>query len=147
MLVRLQTVLGNTFGNVAVWADPDQSWAGSLSFAPETQSVTTVQSPLDGAWDCLVCCGELWNMGNLEPITEALGSDRRLFFVEPVAAFGLANRAQRSMRPLIKSRFGLDFHSDLPQEMRDAGLTPTSVDRFRIGSPLFTFVAGEARRY
>lgn len=147
MFARLQTIVGNAYGRVGVWVDPGEGPWENLVFGPEVSTATTISSFRDFDWDCLVCIAQLWKMPELGAITDSLSDGQRMFFVEPVASYGLANRAQRLSRPALKKLYDLDFHCDLPQALRNAGTTPTSVDRFRIGSPVFTFVAGEARVY
>lgn len=147
MLARLQEIVGNAYGDVAIWVDPDVAWVDQLRFGPDVARTFRTQSPADGAWDCLVSIAQLWTTTDLGELAGVVCSGNRLFFVEPVAAFGLANRVQKLAAPLLRSRYGLDFECDLPHELRGAGMTPTSVDRFQIGRSLFTFAAGEARCY
>jgi hypothetical protein len=147
MFARLQDMVGNAYGRVGIWADPGEGPWENLAFGPEVSTVASIGSFKDGGWDCLVCIAQLWKMPELGALTDSLRDGRRMFFVEPVASFGIANRVQRLSRAALEKRYGLDFHCDLPQALRDAGTAPTSVDRFRLGSPVFTFVAGEARVY
>lgn len=140
LLARLENVRGET---ALLGAD---SWVASEVVA--TIGEVTLLDALDGRqWESLICVVEIWRMPDLSGLSESLTAEGRLFFVEPVSAFGLARRAQ-SLSPQITRRWlGLDFERDVPQALREVGLTPTSADRFRVGGPVFTFVAGEARKY
>jgi hypothetical protein len=144
MLERLFPRLENVRGETAVLgAEPKDAAELGLDGALATHVVSLDER----RWDSLVCVAELWRMPNLELVVQALKPQGRLFFVDPVAGFGLAQRAQGIGRSLICGRYGLSFETDVPQALRDAGITPTSTDRFRVGNLVFTFAAGEARVY
>lgn len=143
MLERLRERLINVQGDTAVLCRETLK-ASDLGLGRQT---THIKSLDDRQWDSLICVGELWRLADLGSVAQALKPAGRLFFVEPVAGFGLALRAQRMGRTLIRARFGLSFETDLPQALRDVGITPTSTDRFRAGNPMLTFAAGEARVY
>ena len=137
-------MLNNAFGSVGVIGGGD-----GLSFGSEVASVHEIDDVAhvgNARWDSLVCVAELWRV-DLSSIGESLAEGGRLFFVEPTATFGLANRVQILTGWGLERRYGLRFDLDIPKCLREAGLTPTSIDRFRIGGAVRTFVAGEARRY
>ncbi len=101
----------------------------------------------------VVCYLALWSPpvspSQLEALRAAVPEESRLFFVEPSASVGLANRIQRWGKVILTKRLGLAFHRDIPVLLRESGWEPTSVFRFSVGYPasVLTFVAGEARAY
>ncbi len=144
MLERLNRRLGTVQGNTALLCQ-DPSVASELSY--ESDSITVLDGLDERRWDSLICVAQLWQVRDLQRVSDSLAADGRLFFVEPAASFGLAGNVQSLGAKVIKARLGMDFGTDVPEALRKVGLTPTSTDRFRCGSPVFTFVAGEARRY
>lgn len=150
MLERLLARLGNVQGEAALLGADSSVAAEVVSAIGEVTSLDAMDAmdALDGRrWESLICVAEIWRLPDLSRLSEALTDQGRLFFVEPVSAFGLARRAQSLSPPITRRWLGLDFECDVPQALRDVGLTPTSTDRFRVGGPVFTFVAGEARQY
>lgn len=89
-----------------------------------------------------------WDAEALRQLRAQLASgppNRRLIFVEPVPDIGWRRRLQRLGRRLWRTRLGYSFERDLPAELRTAGFTIDTLDRFSIGRlGLRTYAYGEA---
>jgi hypothetical protein len=106
-----------------------------------------------GPVDAVVSVCELWRpvwtRERLEVLAGLLPDEGRLLFVEPVAVTGLSGRAQRVVAPVLRRVHGIGFDRRLLDDLRVAGLVPTSVDRAsidRVGR-VRTIVTGVAHRY
>ena len=94
-------------------------------------------------------CLPHWTPSALAALAERLRPEGRLLFVEPVCGTGFAYALQRMFNPAAQARWGYGFSRDIPAELRQTGLTVTSVDRFFVDPvpTVFTFAAGDARFY
>jgi hypothetical protein len=80
-----------------------------------------------------------WDHEALVQLRSRLGT-RRLVAVEPVAGLGPWRLIQWVLTPWWRHRLGTDFNRDLPRELRVAGFTIDTVDRFTVGSmPIRTY--------
>ncbi len=101
---------------------------------------------VDAEWlvaDCLLWTLDERALGDLSSLLAS--TDTKLAFVEPTAGLGVRHRLQLAAGPWLAGRRGHRHHRDIPAELRGAGLTVTTVVRFRDG--FGHYVWGEARRY
>ncbi|MCP3992026.1 MAG: hypothetical protein GY724_23340 [Actinomycetia bacterium] len=73
-----------------------------------------------------------WDQDALVRLRNQLGS-RPLVAVEPVAGLGLRRLVQWLLTPWWRHQLGHDFNRDLPIELRAAGFTVDTIDRFTAG--------------
>ena len=94
-------------------------------------------------------CRPQWQGRAPDDLVERLQPDGRPLFVEPVCGIGVANVLQRAFDRAVRARWGYGFSRDMPAELRAAGMTVTSVDRFFVEPvpTVFTFAAADARFY
>jgi hypothetical protein len=100
----------------------------------------------------VVCYLTLWRRRGAAALAAAhqtLAPGSRLVFVEPTRGVGWGSLAQTVGRWVLKNRFGVTFHRDIPAVIRASGWQLTTVKRVSVGAPaaVMTFVVGEARRY
>ncbi len=72
-------------------------------------------------------------LSHLRALTQALGPERSLLFLEPTAEVGWRGAAHRVGRSLWRTGYGHDFASDVPAQLRQAGLMVTDLNRFGVG--------------
>ena len=147
MAATLNPLLATVSGPVAQVGRPLE-----LTY-PATALVTVSDKVPAGELSTVVFVAELcrsqWKGPALNELVERLRPDGRLLFVEPVCGVGMANVLQRAFDRAVRARWGYGFSRDIPAELRAAGMTVTSVDRFFVEPvpTVFTFAAGDARFY
>ncbi len=109
--------------------------------------------PAGGRFDAVVSVARLVTASDpdllVRRILGLVGSDGRLYAVEPAAAVGLARRVQRAGAPLSIGVLGVDVALDVPDLLRRNGwfLTDTHRDTVSLtAAPLRTVVDITARR-
>ncbi len=87
-----------------------------------------------------------WTSAHLRSLAEALGGDGWLLFLEPVVDLGWRERIANQLVKRDIDRHGHAFTTDVPQNLRDAGLVVTTTVRFESARRL-TYAWGEARNF
>ncbi len=116
--------------------------------ATGTSSTTVPRIPALGGVEWVTADGVLWTWNDQalnELATTLASTGAKLAFVEPTAGLGVRHRLQLLAGAWLDRRRGYRFHRDVPADLRQAGLTVTTVVRFRDG--IGHYVWGEARHY
>lgn len=124
----LDEVLGRARSNLGL--DPDLVVDG-IPPTPSTEWFSDWgESPLFAS---CVLWAPAWDHDALVRLRSQLGS-RQLVAVEPVAGLWPRRLVQWVLTPWWRHKLGHDFNRDLPRELRAAGFTIATVDRFTTGS-------------
>lgn len=102
---------------------------------------------IDPTAPVVVADGVLWQAtgAQLAALSASLRRGQVLVFLEPTAEIGWRRTVQRVGRPLWRRLSGHHFDTDVPEDLRRAGLQVTDLNRFGVGpAELRSYALGRA---